>query len=405
MTSPYCRTTPAIVKRRPRPATREPEAEFPTQDTVRLVTLTRESTSNLNRGRMGQTLATERDERHLFRAIELASEARGHTSPNPLVGAVIVKNGRTIGEGYHTAAGAPHAEREALAACSEDPSGSTLYVSLEPCAHHGRTPPCTEAIISARLPRVVVASEDPSAKASGRGLGILRDEGIQVDLTGGVCNKQARLINQPFRKDAKTGRPLVVWKAAMTLDGKVATSRGDSKWISGTSSRARAHRWRAECDAVAVGIGTALSDDPQLTARVEGVYRQPRRVVFDAEARLPVNSTLVRSASVETPVTVVCSRAASRTHVTALETAGVEVLMVKGDTEPARVAAGLQELGALEVQSVLLEGGPHLAGAFMDAGEIGGARVFFAPMLGGRGALARRARRAGRGADRPGAAG
>jgi diaminohydroxyphosphoribosylaminopyrimidine deaminase/5-amino-6-(5-phosphoribosylamino)uracil reductase len=304
---------------------------------------------------------------------------------------VIVKSGRTIGEGYHTAAGAPHAEREALAACSEDPSGSTLYVSLEPCAHEGRTPPCTEAIIAAGIARVVVASEDPSDKASGRGLGILRDEGIQVDLTGGVCNARARLINQPFRKHAKTGRPLVVWKAAMTLDGKVATSRGDSKWISGNSSRARAHRWRAECDAVAVGIGTAMSDDPQLTARVEGVYRQPRRVVFDAEARLPIDSTLVRSASDETPVTVICSRAASRTHVTALEAAGVEVLMVKGDTEPARVAAGLQELGALEVQSVLLEGGPHLAGAFMDAGEIDEARVFLAPLLAGgtraRGAL------------------
>jgi diaminohydroxyphosphoribosylaminopyrimidine deaminase / 5-amino-6-(5-phosphoribosylamino)uracil reductase len=340
---------------------------------------------------LGQTLATERDERHLFRAIELASEARGHTSPNPLVGAVIVKGGRTIGEGYHTAAGAPHAEREALAACSEDPSGSTIYISLEPCAHHGRTPPCTEAILSAGISRVVVASEDPSDKASGRGLGILRDEGIQVDLMDGACNKAARLLNQPFRKHAKTGRPLVVWKAAMTLDGKVATSRGDSKWISGTSSRARAHRWRAECDAVAVGIGTALSDDPQLTARVEGVYRQPRRVVFDAEGRLPVSSALVRSASDETPVTVVCSRAASRTHVTALETAGVEVLMVKGETEPARVAAGLQELGALEVQSVLLEGGPHLAGAFLDANEIDEARIFLAPLLAGgtraRGAL------------------
>jgi diaminohydroxyphosphoribosylaminopyrimidine deaminase/5-amino-6-(5-phosphoribosylamino)uracil reductase len=307
------------------------------------------------------------------------------------VGAVIVKNGRTIGEGYHTAAGAPHAEREALAACNEDPAGSTLYVSLEPCAHHGRTPPCTEAIVAARIARVVVASEDPSAKASGRGPGVLRDEGIQVDVCNGECNAQARLINQPFRKHARTGRPLVVWKAAMTLDGKVATSRGDSKWISGSSSRARAHRWRAECDAVAVGIGTAMSDDPQLTARVEGVYRQPRRVVFDAEARLPVDSTLVSSASDETPVTVICSRAASRTDITGLEAAGVEVLMVKGDTEPARVAAGLQELGARDVQSVLLEGGPHLAGAFMDAREIDEARVFLAPLLAGgsraRGAL------------------
>jgi diaminohydroxyphosphoribosylaminopyrimidine deaminase/5-amino-6-(5-phosphoribosylamino)uracil reductase len=339
---------------------------------------------------MGQTLATERDERHLSRAIQLASEARGHTSPNPLVGAVIVKNGRTIGEGHHTAAGAPHAEREALAACSEDPAGATMYVSLEPCAHHGRTPPCTEAIVQARIARVVVASDDPTSKANGRGLGILRDEGIQVDVCNGVCSKDARLINQPFRKHAKTGRPLVVWKAAMTLDGKVATSRGDSKWISGDASRARAHRWRAECDAVAVGIGTAMSDDPLLTARIEGVYRQPRRVVFDAEARLPLTSLLVQSAR-DTPVTVICSRAASRTAVTGLEAAGCEVLMVKGDTEPARVAAGLSELGDLDVQSVLLEGGPHLAGAFMDAGEIDEARVFMAPLLAGgsraRGAL------------------
>jgi diaminohydroxyphosphoribosylaminopyrimidine deaminase / 5-amino-6-(5-phosphoribosylamino)uracil reductase len=169
----------------------------------------------------------------------------------------------------------------------------------------------------------------------------------------------------------------------MTLDGKVATSTGDSKWISNDSSRARAHRWRAECDAVAVGIGTAMSDDPQLTARVEGVYRQPRRVVFDAEARLPTSSVLVRSASDEMPVTVIASRAASRTSLTALEAAGVEVITVRGDTEPARVAAGLDELGEIDVQSVLLEGGPHLAGAFMDAGEIDEARVFMAPLLAG----------------------
>jgi diaminohydroxyphosphoribosylaminopyrimidine deaminase/5-amino-6-(5-phosphoribosylamino)uracil reductase len=263
-------------------------------------------------------------------------------------------------------------------------------VSLEPCAHHGRTPPCTDAIVEAGIKRVVVASEDPSAKASGRGLGILRDEGITVDVCNGAMNARARLINQPFRKHAKTGRPLVVWKAAMTLDGKVATSRGDSKWISGESSRARAHRWRAECDAVAVGIGTAMSDDPQLTARVEGVYRQPRRVVFDAEARLPLGSVLVQSAR-DTPVTVICSRAASRTAVTGLEAAGVEVLTVRGETEPARICAGLSELGELDVQSVLLEGGPHLAGAFFDAGQVDEARVFVAPMLvggsRGRGAL------------------
>src|SRR3954469_24389116 len=221
-----------------------------------------------------ETLATQHDERHLLRAIELAGEARGHTSPNPLVGAVIVKNGRSIGEGFHHAAGGPHAERGALAACSEDPAGATMYVALEPCAHHGRTPPCTDAIVAAGIARVVIASDDPSGKASGRGPGVLRDEGVEVEVMNGHAGDAARLLNQPFRKHAKTGHPLVVWKAAMTLDGKVATGRGDSKWISGNSSRARAHRWRAECDAVAVGIGTAISDDPQLTARVEGVYRQ-----------------------------------------------------------------------------------------------------------------------------------
>src|ERR671920_2262567 len=229
-----------------------------------------------------------------MRALDLAAEARGKTSPNPLVGAVVVKDGRTIGEGYHHRAGDPHAERMALASCSEDPAGATMYVTLEPCCHHGRTPPCTEAIVEAGIKRVVIASDDPTAKAAGRGLGILRDEGIRVDHVDGEVEEAARLLNQPFRKHARTGRPLVIFKSAMTLDGKVATVTGDSQWISGESSRARAHRWRAESDAVAVGIGTALADDPRLTARVEGVARQPRRVVFDSEARLPLDSQLVR---------------------------------------------------------------------------------------------------------------
>jgi diaminohydroxyphosphoribosylaminopyrimidine deaminase/5-amino-6-(5-phosphoribosylamino)uracil reductase len=329
-----------------------------------------------------ETLATQHDERHLLRAVELAAEARGHTSPNPLVGAVIVKNGRTIGEGYHHSAGEPHAEREALAACSEDPSGATMYVSLEPCCHHGRTPPCTDAIVEARLARVVIASDDPSGKASGRGPGNLRDEGIVVDVLDGDAAAAARLMNQPFRKHVKTGCPLVTWKAAMTLDGKVATGRGDSKWISGDSSRARAHRWRAESDAVACGIGTALADDPLLTARIEGVHRQPARVVFDSEARLPLSSKLVQTAR-EIPLYVICSRAAKRTATEALAAAGAEVVVVRGDTESARVADALQELGQRDIQSVLLEGGPHLSGAFFDAGQVDEARVFVAPLLAG----------------------
>ncbi|HEX4717472.1 MAG TPA: bifunctional diaminohydroxyphosphoribosylaminopyrimidine deaminase/5-amino-6-(5-phosphoribosylamino)uracil reductase RibD [Thermoleophilaceae bacterium] len=331
---------------------------------------------------MNSLATTERDLKHLRRSLELAAMAQGQTSPNPLVGAVIVKHGKTIGEGFHAAAGEPHAERMALAACSEDPAGATMYVSLEPCAHHGRTPPCTDAIVEAKLARVVVASADPTAKASGRGLGILRDEGIRVDLADGEIAGAARLLNQPFLKRARTGRPLVLLKYAMTLDGKVATRTGDSKWISNELSRARSHRWRAESDAVAVGIGTALADDPLLTARVEGVSRQPRRVVFDAEARLPLDSQLVQTAR-DTPVVVVCSRAASRTRVQSLGSCGVEVITVSGENESAKVQAALDELGAREVQQLLVEGGPHLAGAFLDADEVDELRVFIAPVIAG----------------------
>jgi diaminohydroxyphosphoribosylaminopyrimidine deaminase / 5-amino-6-(5-phosphoribosylamino)uracil reductase len=327
-------------------------------------------------------MATERDAKHLERALELAGRARGRTSPNPLVGAVVVKGGRPIGEGFHEAPGHPHAERAALAACAEDPAGATLYVSLEPCCHQGRTPPCTDAIVEAGIARVVIASDDPTPKASGRGLGILRDEGIAVELQDGALCEAARLLNQPFRKHARTARPLVVLKSAMTLDGKVATRTGDSQWISGEASRARAHRWRAESDAVAIGIGTALHDDPQLTARVEGVTSQPLRVVFDSEAGLPSDSKLVTSAG-EVPVVLVCSRAASRTAVQALENAGVEVIVSSGANEGARVASALDRLGARDVQSLLLEGGPHLAGAFLEAGEIDEARIFVAPVMAG----------------------
>ena len=331
---------------------------------------------------MNAPTATERDAKHLFRSIELALGAQGRTSPNPLVGAVVVKGTRVIGEGYHAAAGEPHAERAALAACSENPAGATMYVSLEPCAHEGRTPPCTDAIVAAGIKRVVIASDDPTSKAAGRGPGILRDEGIRVDVVEGDVAEAARLINQPFRKHARTGRPLVLLKYAMTLDGKVATRTGDSKWISGEASRARAHRWRAEADAVGVGIGTALSDDPLLTARVEAVARQPRRVVFDSEARLPVVGQLVQSAA-DAPVIVICSRAASRTHTQALVSAGVEVITVSGGNEAARIQAGLDELGARDIQSLLVEGGPHLAGAFVDAGEVDEMRVFIAPVIAG----------------------
>src|SRR5215207_10978931 len=199
-------------------------------------------------------LSTDTDALFLRRAIEIAEQGRGAVSPNPLVGAVVARDGRVLGEGYHAAFGQPHAERNALAACTADPRGATLYVSLEPCCHHGNTPPCTDAILEAGIRRVVVASDDPTEKASGRGLGILRDEGIDVVVADGELAGRARCLNQAFRKHARTGRPQVLFKSAMTLDGKVATRTGDSKWISGEDSRYRSHHWRAERDAVVVGI-------------------------------------------------------------------------------------------------------------------------------------------------------
>ncbi|MDQ4071728.1 MAG: bifunctional diaminohydroxyphosphoribosylaminopyrimidine deaminase/5-amino-6-(5-phosphoribosylamino)uracil reductase RibD [Actinomycetota bacterium] len=330
-----------------------------------------------------QTLAPERDAVHLGRTLELAARGSGRTSPNPLVGAVVVRDGRVLGEGFHAAPGEAHAERAALAACREDPAGATLYVSLEPCAHHGRTPPCVDAILAAGIDRVVIASDDPSVKARGRGPEMLRRGGVAVEWASEDVAARARMLNQPFRKLVRTGRPLVAFKSALTLDGKVATRTGDSKWISSDRSRARVHGWRAEADAVAVGIGTALSDDPLLTVRLDGPpVRPPRRVVFDSHARLPLQSRLVRSVG-EAPLSLICSPAAPSGARARLEAAGVEVLAVEGDDCATRVRAGLDALGAREVASLLLEGGPRLAGAFLDAGEIDEARAFVAPILAG----------------------
>jgi diaminohydroxyphosphoribosylaminopyrimidine deaminase/5-amino-6-(5-phosphoribosylamino)uracil reductase len=330
---------------------------------------------------------TDTDHQHLSRAIELATRGRGRVHPNPVVGAVVVKDGVVVGEGWHAEYGGAHAEVNAIAACNgADLKGATLYVSLEPCCHQGKTGPCTDAIVEAGITRVVVASDDPTEKASGRGLGILRDEGVTVDVAGGELAARARLANQAFRKHARTGRPWVLFKSAMTLDGKVATRTGDSKWISSESSRALAHRWRASVDAVVVGIGTALADDPQLTARIEDPdpsvppLRQPRRVVFDATGRLPLDSQLVQQAP-EIPLTVVVSRAAPRSAGDALTNAGADVIVATGEHEPARVRSALDQLGEAGIHAILLEGGPHLAGAFLDAGEIDEVRLFLAPLL------------------------
>ena len=326
---------------------------------------------------------TDIDRTFLRRALELAEEGRGRVSPNPLVGAVVVRDGEIIGEGFHADLGGLHAERAALADCrrrGEDPSGATMYVTLEPCAHEGRQPPCTEALLEAQLAKVVIASEDPTEKASGRGPGILRDGGIDVAAAAGAEATEARLLNQPFRKHGRTGLPLVILKMAMSLDGRTVTAAGDSPWISGEASRALVQRWRSECDAIAVGIETVLADDPLLTARHPAASRQPLRVVFDSQARLPLDSQLLGTLD-ESPVLVVAAQEAEGTRLAALRDAGAEVLLAGGSTPAERIASALADLGRRELTSLFLEGGATLAAAFTASGQVDEARTFVAPIL------------------------
>ena len=333
--------------------------------------------------------STQQTDSHMRRALELAARGRGAVSPNPLVGAVITDaSGRVLGEGWHAQLGGEHAEVAALADASArgaDVNGATMHVTLEPCAHRGRQPPCTDAILAAGIGRVVIASEDPTEKAAGRGPGILRDGGVEVAWTEGADAAAARLLNQPFRKRARTGRPWVVLKAAMTLDGRTATASGDSKWISGDESRELVHRWRSDLDAVAVGIETAVADDALLTARGVGAVRQPTRVVFDSQARLPRDGKLVRTAP-EAPVIVIAGANAPAPALDALTNSGVEVVVCPGEG-PDRVRAALDELGRRDLSSVMVEGGATLAGSFREAGELDELRLFYAPLvIGGSGA-------------------
>jgi diaminohydroxyphosphoribosylaminopyrimidine deaminase / 5-amino-6-(5-phosphoribosylamino)uracil reductase len=323
-----------------------------------------------------ESQVTSTDQAYLRRALELAERGRGRVSPNPLVGAVVVRDGEVIGEGFHAELGDLHAERAALADCrerGEDPGGATMYVTLEPCAHQGRQPPCVVAILEAGIARLVIASDDPSEKAAGRGPGILRDGGLEVDFAGGAEATAARRLNQPFRKHARTGLPLVVLKMAMSLDGQTSTAPGDSPWISGPESRDLVHRWRADADAIAVGIGTVLADDPLLTARVEGA-RQPLRVVFDSQARLPLNSQLLQTLD-QAPVLLVAAPDAPSDLISALEAAGAEVLRTTN------IESALRELGARNITSLFLEGGHTLASSFLSADQLDESRTFIAPML------------------------
>jgi diaminohydroxyphosphoribosylaminopyrimidine deaminase/5-amino-6-(5-phosphoribosylamino)uracil reductase len=317
------------------------------------------------------------DEIWMQQALELAERGRGYAEPNPLVGTVIVRDGKMIGQGWHERFGQAHAEINALAAAGASARGATMYVTLEPCCHQGKTPPCTEAIINAGIARVVAAIEDPFPQVAGKGTAQLRAAGIAVDL--GVCAREAARQNAPYLKLLATGRPYVHAKWAMSLDGKIATRTGDSKWISSEASRARAHALRGRMDGIIVGIGTALADDPLLTARPAGP-RVAARIVLDSQARLPATLQLARSAR-QVPTIVVVSSKHER-DAAPLADAGCKILPMPANSAGLPdVLALLDELGRRRFTNVLVEGGAGVLGSFFDAGAVDEIHSFVAPKL------------------------
>ena len=326
------------------------------------------------------------DERHMRRALELAEGGRGLTSPNPLVGAVVVgADGRVVGEGFHRRAGAPHAEIEALAAAGAGAHGGTLYVTLEPCTHQGRTPPCAPAVAAAGLARVVAALVDPNPLVAGRGLEALERAGLAV--TRGVLAAEAARQNRAFLTAMRERRPHVTLKAALTLDGKIADVHGGSRWITGPAARRHAHRLRSEVDAIVVGVATVLRDDPELTVRLDAPWpREPWRVVLDTTGRTPPGARLIAAGRPERALIAVGPDAAAGV-VAALGRAGAT--LVRCPTRDGRVDLGalLADLFAREVRAVLVEGGGEVHAAFLDAGLVDRVAVFLAPLLvGGRAA-------------------
>jgi diaminohydroxyphosphoribosylaminopyrimidine deaminase/5-amino-6-(5-phosphoribosylamino)uracil reductase len=317
------------------------------------------------------------------RALELAERGRGLTSPNPMVGAVVVREGRVVGEGAHLRAGGPHAEIVALSVAGEAARGATLYVTLEPCAHHGRTPPCAPAVARAGVARVVVAMRDPNPLVAGGGAALLAAAGIPVEL--GVLGDEAERQSRVWLTAMRQRRPHVTLKAAATLDGKLADVHGASKWITGEPARQHAHRMRAESDAIVVGITTALRDDPSLTVRLTAPWpREPYRVVLDTGARLGPDARVIH-AGTRSRALIAVGEQAPAARISALEAAGARVLRCGTREDRVAPVALLERLFELEVRAVLLEGGGETHAAFVEAGVVDRVALFLAPLLlGGR---------------------
>lgn len=316
------------------------------------------------------------DQAYMKQALELAKKGWGWTSPNPMVGAVIVKDGRVIGQGWHAAYGDLHAERAALAACAEDPAGATMYVTLEPCCHHGKQPPCTDAILEAGLARVVVGSPDPNPQVSGQGVQILRSAGLEV--TEGVLREECDALNDVFFHYITTGKPFVVLKYAMTLDGKLAAYTGVSQWITGEKARAHVQSQRGRYRAIMVGVGTVLGDDPRLTCRAEG-GRNPLRVICDTGLRTPLSAVVVQTASFIP--TLIATSSEDREAISAYEAKGCRVVTFPRRGDYVDLTAVMDYLGKEGVDSVLLEGGSGLHWSALEAGLVNKVQAYIAPKL------------------------
>lgn len=329
------------------------------------------------------------EEKYMRRAIELAKKGSGHVNPNPLVGAVIVRDGEIIGEGYHECYGQLHAERNAIANAKKRGNsleGSTIYVTLEPCCHYGKTPPCTEAIIEEKIARVVVGSDDPNPLVSGKGFQMLREKEIEV--IPHFLKEECDAMNHVFFHYIRTGTPYVAMKYAMTMDGKIACYTGDSKWVTGEESRAHVQTLRNHYKGIMAGIGTVLADDPMLNCRIEG-GRDPIRIIADSHLRIPMDSQLVRTAG-QQPLIVACLPDADEEKAAQLQEKGVEVLRIPGVTtaditeeqkEVISLPVLMKELGARKIDGILLEGGGQLNESALQAGIVDRIYCYIAPKI------------------------
>ena len=321
------------------------------------------------------------DEYYMRRAIALAQKGEGQVSPNPLVGAVIVKDGKIIGEGYHEHYGQPHAERNALANCIQSPEGATIYVTLEPCCHHGKQPPCTDALLAAGIRRVVIGSKDPNPLVHGKGIRILREHGVEV--TEQVLQDECDEMNEVFFHYIQTKLPFVILKYAMTLDGKIATYTGASRWVTGEAARAHVHRMRNRYHAIMVGVGTVLADDPMLNVRVEG-WKSPVRIVCDSSLRIPLDSQIVRSAKEYRTIVAYAGREGNEEiteKIERLHAKGVDTVCCPDEKGQIDLKKLMTYLGNEGIDSILLEGGGTLNDSALRAGIVKEVHCFIAPKL------------------------